>query len=63
VRYVRLTEGQAYSKTNPSSRQRGCNIKTTCITARVQLKKMSGGGSEGALRQDELIGSKPPVVK
>jgi hypothetical protein len=30
---------------------------------RVQLKKKSGRESQGAWRQDELIGSKPPVVK
>jgi hypothetical protein len=36
--YVHLTKGQAYSlETNPSSRQRGCNIRT--ITATFQLKK------------------------
>jgi hypothetical protein len=32
-------------------------------TAGVQLKKKSGRGSQGARRQDELIGGKPPVVK
>jgi hypothetical protein len=47
--------------TNPSSRQRGCYIRT--MTARVQLeKKMSGRESQEAWRQDELIGGKPPVV-
>jgi hypothetical protein len=30
--------------------------------ARVQLEKISGRGSQGAWRQDELIGGKPPVV-
>jgi hypothetical protein len=36
VRYVHLTQGQAYTKqTNPSSRQRGRYIRT--MTARVQL--------------------------
>jgi hypothetical protein len=33
------------------------------ITASVQLeKKISGRDSEGACRQDEQIGGKPPVV-
>jgi hypothetical protein len=29
----------------------------------VQMEKISGRWSEGAWRQDELIGGKPPVVK
>jgi hypothetical protein len=34
------------------------------MTAGVQLKKKnSGRESQGARRQDELIGGKPPVVK
>jgi hypothetical protein len=34
------------------------------MTARVQLKKeIFGHEPEGAWRQDELIGGKPPVVK
>jgi hypothetical protein len=34
------------------------------MTARVQLKKeISGREYQGAWRQDELIGGKPPVVK
>jgi hypothetical protein len=33
------------------------------MTARVQLKKFSDRESQGAWRQDELIGSKPSVVK
>jgi hypothetical protein len=34
------------------------------VTPSVQLKnKNSGRGSQGACRQDELIGGKPPVVK
>jgi hypothetical protein len=32
------------------------------MTAGVQLKKKSGHDSQGAWRQDELIGCKPPVV-
>jgi hypothetical protein len=46
----------------PSSRQRRCYIRT--ITAGVLLEnKITGRGSQGASRQDELIGAKPPVVK
>jgi hypothetical protein len=30
---------------------------------RSSVKKKSGRGSQGARRQDELIGGKPPVVK
>jgi hypothetical protein len=38
VRYVHLTKSQAYSQeTTPSSRQRGCYIRT--MTGRVQLKR------------------------
>jgi hypothetical protein len=33
------------------------------MTASVQLKKNDGRESEGAWRQDELIGGKPPIVK
>jgi hypothetical protein len=34
------------------------------MSASVQLEnKISGGGSQGACRQGELIDSKPPVVK
>jgi hypothetical protein len=33
------------------------------MTAGVQLKKIDGRESQGAWRQDELIGGKPPVVK
>jgi hypothetical protein len=34
------------------------------MTASVQLqKKISGRESQGAWRQQELIGGKPPVVK
>jgi hypothetical protein len=47
--------------TDPSSRQRGCYIRT--ITARVHLKKNKGRESQGAWRQDELIDGKPPVLK
>jgi hypothetical protein len=63
VRYIELTKGQAYSyETNPTSRQRGCSIRI--VTTSVQLEnKNYGRGSQGAYRQEELIGSKPPVVK
>jgi hypothetical protein len=33
------------------------------MTASFQLKKITGRESQGACRQDELIGGKPPVVK
>jgi hypothetical protein len=33
------------------------------ITATVQLKKVSGRGSQGARRDDELLGCKPRIVK
>jgi hypothetical protein len=53
---------QLLSTTDPSSRQRECYIRT--ITASVQLEnKITGRETQGACRQDELIGGKPPVVK
>jgi hypothetical protein len=33
------------------------------MKASIQLKKKYGRDSKGSCRQDELIGSKPPVVK
>jgi hypothetical protein len=49
VRDVYLTKGHACSQeTNPSSRQRGCYVRT--IAARIQLKKESGCGSQAAWR-------------
>jgi hypothetical protein len=33
------------------------------MTARVNLKKKKKKHSQGAWRQNELIGGKPPVVK
>jgi hypothetical protein len=33
------------------------------MIASVQSKKNAGRESQGACRQDELIGGKPPVVK
>jgi hypothetical protein len=44
---------------DPSSHQRGCYIRT--ITKSVQLEKNTGREPQGAYRQDELIGGKPPV--
>jgi hypothetical protein len=45
-----------------SPRERGCYIRT--ITASVQLQnKITGRDSQGACRQDELIGGKPPLGK
>jgi hypothetical protein len=50
------------STTDSSSRQRGCYIRT--MTASVQFgNKIIGRDPQGAWRQDELIGGKPPVVK
>jgi hypothetical protein len=48
--------------TDPSSRQRGCYIRT--ITTSFQLKnKITNRESQGTCPQDKLIGGKPPVVK
>jgi hypothetical protein len=53
---------QQLQTTGPSSHQRGCCIRI--MTARVQLEnKITGRESQGACRQDELIGGKLPVVK
>jgi hypothetical protein len=53
---------QQLQATDLSSRQKRCYVRT--ITASVLLEnKNSGRGSQGACRQDELIGDKPPVVK
>jgi hypothetical protein len=53
---------QQLQMTDPSFRERGCYMRI--ITGGVQLEnKNSGRGSQGACRQDELIGGKPPVVK
>jgi hypothetical protein len=55
-------EGQQQLKTtDPFSRQRGCYIRA--ITASVLLEKNIGRESQGACRQDEPIGGKPPVIK
>jgi hypothetical protein len=52
---------QQLQMTDPSSRQRGCYM--WIITPSVKLQKENTGcGSQGAWRQDELIGGKPPVV-
>jgi hypothetical protein len=48
--------------TDPSSRQRRCYIRA--ITASVKFEnKITGRESQGACRQDELIGCKPKVEK
>jgi hypothetical protein len=53
---------QQLKMTDPSSRQRGCYIRT--ITANVHLEnKITGLESKGACRRDELIGGKPQAVK
>jgi hypothetical protein len=52
---------QQFNKTDPSSREKGCYIRT--MTTSVQVKKVSSRKSQGAWRQDELIDGKPPVVK
>jgi hypothetical protein len=57
-----LVKTAAIVNDRPTSRQRGCYIGT--ITASVQLvSKATGRGSQGACRQDELIGGKLPVVR
>jgi hypothetical protein len=33
------------------------------MKASIQFKKIAGCESQGACRQDKLIGGKPPVVK
>jgi hypothetical protein len=58
VRYVHLTKMKnIHKRQNPSSRQRGCYIRT--ITARVRLQKKSCHDPHGARHQGELIGGKP----
>jgi hypothetical protein len=58
----RAGEDQQQLKTaDPSSFQRGCYIRT--MTASVQLGKKSGSKSQGACRQEKLIGGKPPLIK
>jgi hypothetical protein len=41
----------------------GYNWAIRTIIAVVQLKKNNGRESQGACRQEELIGGKPPVLK
>jgi hypothetical protein len=46
---------------HPTSRQ---DVTQGLLTASVQLENtITGRESQGACRQDELIGGKPPVVK
>jgi hypothetical protein len=53
---------QQLQTTDQSSRQRGCYIKT--ITASVRLEnKITGRETQGACRQDDLIGVGSPVIK
>jgi hypothetical protein len=53
---------QQLYRADPSSRLRGCYIRTSI--ASVQLENIhSGSGSQEARRKDEMIGVKPPVVK
>jgi hypothetical protein len=53
---------QQLQMTDPSSRQRGCYIRTTA--ASVQLEnEVTGRESRRAYGSDELIGGKQPVVK
>jgi hypothetical protein len=33
------------------------------MKANIQLKNIIGRESQGACRQDELIGGKPPIIK
>jgi hypothetical protein len=60
VRYVHLKKAKHIHKRqiHPLVRE---DIRT--MTGMVQLKKVSGRESQGAWRQDELIGGKSPVVK
>jgi hypothetical protein len=53
---------QQLQTTDPSICQSGCYIRA--VTACVQLEsKITDRESQGACRQDELIGGKPPVGK
>jgi hypothetical protein len=53
---------QQLETTDPSTHHRGYYIRT--ITASDQLEnKITGRESQGACRQDELIGGKLPVIK
>jgi hypothetical protein len=62
LRVTALAKTSRNCKEQPSSRQRGCYIRS--ITASVQLEnKITGRESQGACRKDELIGGKPPVLK
>jgi hypothetical protein len=57
VRNVHLTKGQAYSI---FSSERAIHKD---YYRKSSAEKVSGHGSQGAWRQDELISGKPPVVK
>jgi hypothetical protein len=62
VRYVHLTKATHIHKRHPSSRQRGYYVRTDSKGS-LAKKKQSRRGSQGAWRQDELIGGKLLVVK
>jgi hypothetical protein len=52
---------QQLETTEPSSLERGCCIRTIAVCP--VGKKNSSRGSQGASRQDVLIGGKPTAVK
>jgi hypothetical protein len=51
-----------FPETYPSSRHRGCSVKTMTIKIRLQKEK-SGHKPQEAWRQDGLIGGKQSVIK
>jgi hypothetical protein len=57
VRYVHLTKGQ--DKTTLSSE----GMLHKDYNRKGSVEKISGRGSQGAWRRDELIGGKPSVAK
>jgi hypothetical protein len=42
--------------------ERGCYVRTITVSVQ-QENKITGRESQGACRQDELIGTTPPIVK
>jgi hypothetical protein len=64
VRYVHLTKVMHIHKrqTNLLVREDGY-IRTMIARVQLQKRKIYSRESQGAWRQDELIGGKPPVVK
>jgi hypothetical protein len=64
MRNEHLMKGEAYSlETNPSSRPKGCYVRTN--TARVQSGKYKSlvVVLKGLDAKTRLVGGKPPVVK